>query len=352
MLDFDDLKVRLTENQRLLLTEIWTHYLATGQWILRRRLHYMFRSLGREGVESALQNPLGGAVVYRATENGLDKYRLTILGVLLSDRGEEAEHLLARYLDYVRGEFQRDPDITQIKSEDAEAALSMTKQESRLLWELINLGGSWSGSAGGNKDDWSAGLPRDVEDLLAVRDLEAHIHERAMDDDDPEVPIDEAGRQGMFPWRREARVNGEVDFTIESSEEGEQSSGYDQGTLHLEIDRKCFDLFTKRAYGEAVEMGFKVVRDRLRDLTGYETGSEAFGKGKLHVKGAAASHVDRDFNEGVKFLTMAIDDKRGTCPRSQGRAAGERDARRVPSDRGQQCPSSHDVPRQGAQGRF
>ena len=63
----------------------------------------------------------------------------------------------------------------------------------------------------------------------------------------------------------------------------------------------------KREYAEAVEKGFKVVRDKLRKLTGHETGSEAFGKGKLHIKGATATNVDKDFNEAVKFLTMAID---------------------------------------------
>lgn len=77
--------------------------------------------------------------------------------------------------------------------------------------------------------------------------------------------------------------------------------------LHPEINRKCHELYAKGMYGEAVEKSFKVVRDRLRNLSGYETGSEAFGKGKLHIKGAVATHVDKDFNEGVKFLTMAID---------------------------------------------
>lgn len=81
----------------------------------------------------------------------------------------------------------------------------------------------------------------------------------------------------------------------------------DLSLLHPEILKKCQSLFKKEEYPEAVEKGFKVVRDRLRKLTSYETGSEAFGKGKLHIKGAAAPHVDNDFNEGVKFLTMAID---------------------------------------------
>lgn len=77
--------------------------------------------------------------------------------------------------------------------------------------------------------------------------------------------------------------------------------------LHPQIFDKCQKLFEDGALAESVEKGFKVVRDRLRELTGHETGSEAFGKGKLHIKGAAAAHVDEDFNEGVKFLTMAID---------------------------------------------
>ena len=78
-------------------------------------------------------------------------------------------------------------------------------------------------------------------------------------------------------------------------------------TLHPKIQTKCKDLYEKEAYAEAAEKGFKVVRDRLRELSGYETGSETFGKGKLHIKGAAAQNVDKDFNEAVKFLTMSID---------------------------------------------
>lgn len=78
-------------------------------------------------------------------------------------------------------------------------------------------------------------------------------------------------------------------------------------SLHPEIRAKSRSLYERGDYAEAVEKSFKIVRDRLRVLTGYETGSEAFGKGRLHVDGAAATHVDEDFQNGVKFLTMAID---------------------------------------------
>ena len=78
-------------------------------------------------------------------------------------------------------------------------------------------------------------------------------------------------------------------------------------SLHPEIYSRCRTLYLGGEYAEAVEKGFKVVRDRLRSLTTYETGSEAFGKGKLYIEGAAAPHVDDDFQNGVKFLCMAID---------------------------------------------
>jgi uncharacterized protein (TIGR02391 family) len=78
-------------------------------------------------------------------------------------------------------------------------------------------------------------------------------------------------------------------------------------SLHPAIYSACRKFYASGDYAEAVEKGFKVVRDRLRALTTHETGSEAFGKGKLYIDGATASHVDDDFQNGVKFLTMAID---------------------------------------------
>jgi uncharacterized protein (TIGR02391 family) len=79
------------------------------------------------------------------------------------------------------------------------------------------------------------------------------------------------------------------------------------GNLHPQIIAGCRTLYEARAYAEAVEKGFKLVRARLRELTTYETGSDAFGRGHLYVEGAAAAHVDEEFQAGVKFLTMAID---------------------------------------------
>jgi uncharacterized protein (TIGR02391 family) len=78
-------------------------------------------------------------------------------------------------------------------------------------------------------------------------------------------------------------------------------------SLHPTIYEGCRKLYESNDFPEAVEKGFKIVRDRLRALTTYETGSEAFGRGRLYIDGATAAHVDDDFQNGARFLTMAID---------------------------------------------
>jgi uncharacterized protein (TIGR02391 family) len=88
--------------------------------------------------------------------------------------------------------------------------------------------------------------------------------------------------------------------------DGRTISKTDSTDLHPVIVEKCFQLYLDKHYSEAAEKSFKVVKDRLRDLTGYEKAHEAFGSG-LYIKGAAASNVDEDFNRGVQFLAMAID---------------------------------------------
>lgn len=80
--------------------------------------------------------------------------------------------------------------------------------------------------------------------------------------------------------------------------------------IHLEIKNKCGSLYEKGEYAEAVEKSFKVVKDKLRKLTGFEKGSDAFGKGNLYINGSSAPNVDEDFQNAVKFLTMAIDNFR------------------------------------------
>jgi hypothetical protein len=71
--------------------------------------------------------------------------------------------------------------------------------------------------------------------------------------------------------------------------------------IHPEIKEKCYQLYEAKAYAEAVEKSFKVVKDRLRKLTGFESGSDAFGKGKLFINGAAAKKRRGRFQSSYKI---------------------------------------------------
>lgn len=94
-------------------------------------------------------------------------------------------------------------------------------------------------------------------------------------------------------------------FSSEEYDPDKETSLIDR--LHEEVVEHAGGRFLSEYYSDAVTAGYLTVRDRLRDLTGHETASEAFGKGGLYVNGSAAEHVDDNFQEGAKFLMMAID---------------------------------------------
>ncbi|HXS05695.1 MAG TPA: TIGR02391 family protein [Rhizomicrobium sp.] len=93
----------------------------------------------------------------------------------------------------------------------------------------------------------------------------------------------------IFTEEGEAVANGADLGAVKIAQE------FPKAVLHPAVVAKCWKLFEEQNYPEAVEKSFKVVRDRLRDLTTHETGSDAFGKGKLHLKGAVAPNADYDF---------------------------------------------------------
>lgn len=77
--------------------------------------------------------------------------------------------------------------------------------------------------------------------------------------------------------------------------------------LHPKILASSQKLFRDEHYREAVGNAFMVVKDRLRDITGYENSYPAFESGRLYIKGALAENVDEDFQTAVKRLLGAID---------------------------------------------
>lgn len=160
-------------------------------------------------------------------------------------------------------------------------------------------------------EDWLAIFEQWREDTAAVLTTVYERRDIARDFTAVTSTADHSSARFTFPHAKRALETGIfwLDRLIERLElaVGKSPDAIAMDSLHPEILAKCRALYEGGAYPESVEKSFKLVRDRLRALTSYETGSEAFGKGRLYIDGSAAAHVDADFQDGVKFLAMAID---------------------------------------------
>jgi hypothetical protein len=187
--DLDVLRRRLTQDQRAVLNTVWGHYRDQDRWAPRHLLHERF---GAPALSATLDQ-LGGGVVAEYRDDDQECYRLTFLGVLLADQGQESEELLARYLIFVRGRFRSDPQVEWVGSQEVETALGLTRERSRLLRQLIRLSHWWGGGSGFGGREWTVGVPVDVDDLPAESDLQGYVRDHVLRHFAPELFLGESG---------------------------------------------------------------------------------------------------------------------------------------------------------------
>lgn len=174
--ELDSLRTGLTDGQRAILNATWEHYRDREEWIPCRVLYHLF---GKATVLARL-GQLGANVICGMEDDEEEYYRLTFLGVLLTAQGEESEALLARYLEYVRNRFKDDPRLEWVGSQEVEAALSLTPDRSRLLRQLIRLSHWWGGGSGFGDQEWTVGVPVDVDEIPLGTDLRGYIREHVL----------------------------------------------------------------------------------------------------------------------------------------------------------------------------
>ena len=84
------------------------------------------------------------------------------------------------------------------------------------------------------------------------------------------------------------------------------------GNISIILNKKVFahvqGLLSDEHYFNAVEEAYKIVREKLKNITGKEKAHEAFKENNYHLifGHTTKNAVERDFFEGVKFLHMAI----------------------------------------------
>jgi len=191
--DLDAVRRRLSKQHRDFVSALWTFYRDHNQWVPSRIAHQHF---GKDAVQAHLA-ALGPSLVEAYRDDGKDYYRLTFLGMLLTDQGSAAEDLLVRYLEYIRDRHGSDPRVEWVGSQEVEAALRLSAEQSRLLRQIIRLSHWWGGGSAFGAREWTVGVPVDVDELAAETDLRRYVREHVLKHFPTESrPLAAGGRRG------------------------------------------------------------------------------------------------------------------------------------------------------------
>jgi len=87
---------------------------------------------------------------------------------------------------------------------------------------------------------------------------------------------------------------------------------FKNGNINITLQKEVFDhdqkLLNSGHYFNAVEESYKIVREKLKDITGKEKATDAFSNSNYEIifGHKPANEAEKDFFEGVKFLHMSI----------------------------------------------
>ncbi len=181
----DKLRGRLSPTQRELLNTIAAYEEKNPAGMPAIALNSSLE-LDEAQLEAAL-NPLDGDVVFSSgPDRVLRRFRLTFLGFLLTDQGEELENLFVRYFEYRRGLLTADPERgAKVDLEVAIAECGFSASQGKLFKRMF-YSSPFHGS-GGRTD---TNLPPHAELWYRHPDLRGYVHEQVAGTCDGKRPLD------------------------------------------------------------------------------------------------------------------------------------------------------------------
>lgn len=205
---FRRLKSSLTSNQLALIDAVWDFRRGKKEWPPVRVIEHKIET--ETITVGDIAKTLGGGVIYETYDNGQNRYVLTLLGVLLSGDGDQAELFLVKYLEYVRRRYAEDAEIERVISTELTRDLSLTSDSSAYIRELVNIGHLWGGSASlASAGEWSAGLPSDINRLRFEKNIREYVHRKALERYKKDEPV-EANERYKSLFEAQKGVNGLV----------------------------------------------------------------------------------------------------------------------------------------------
>lgn len=191
----EQLRNQLTEPQRELLDEFWKYYRQNGKWPPTRIVH---SHRGKRMVRECLKG-LGGDIVTEDQDSNSGRhYKLTIIGVLLTDEGRKYFAMLVQYMEFLRKQYKEAPERLDFSHEDFREALKLSNEQLQTLGELVRLGHLWAGGGCG-KDSWSVRPPDEIEDMPDDGPLDESLEDLLFQRFQSGKPVSMEDRQRQIP---------------------------------------------------------------------------------------------------------------------------------------------------------
>ena len=172
------LRCQLSESQKLVFDQVWTHLLITGRPLPTRMLQ---RALGKAALTDVLQG-VSGSALYEVNENGKQCLKLALLGTLLTGHGTFLFGVLTQLLQNVKQRFEVDEEIQDLQSAELYKDLVLNDEsQQRMLPEVLNLGlvGPWPVRFLGIQADgkWAIQITDSIVDLYRADSVPKYLEE-------------------------------------------------------------------------------------------------------------------------------------------------------------------------------
>lgn len=161
------------------INTIYDNFKMSATWPGVRTLH---KKLGKEIVEkvSIQKKP---RLIEKIHDNGVECYRPTFRAFIECLKAKGDVELIYAYLEMLKEKFNQNPEIQKITSVEIEKSLKLSKEQSKRLVKLIDLGGLWGKSVSWG-DPWEIGIQDDIEELVKLGNPKEYLTKRLEKEDE------------------------------------------------------------------------------------------------------------------------------------------------------------------------
>lgn len=189
MLSLLSLRREQSEQQSALLDEIWTHFRKEAVWPDAWEFHTNRKAMVRAALKSS-----NGSIVFEVRDSQCgSRYQLTLLGILLTSKGNDLQQLLANYFEALRRRYQNRDTRRPVTSAEIQVEMVLDDDTTKVLGQLISIGivytGSISHDTNWSSTRWQSDFFRGIEDFPPEGSLLGEVDRLALRNYNPQTSV-------------------------------------------------------------------------------------------------------------------------------------------------------------------